>query len=196
MSFTDHYTMKTVDLFPGSLRGYRAWRIDDMWLNPLLMSVNIRSDRILPSSSYYNRYPWQPGINRAECFAILDNGEFTRDKSFKPQCFCGFYATHQLESLGKEVLYSNNVRNHSRPMVLGSIRASGCVVLGKYGLRAEHAEVESLCLEPIKKAGLGIAPMLSDIARLYGVPLYVTVDDFLSACPPENIDQLIAEEVS
>lgn len=67
----------------------------------------------------------------------------------------------------------------------GSIKASGRILLGTKGFRAEKAEVEALWGRGTKR-----------LAEFYGVPWLPNKAEFLEAFPPPNVDELILERAN
>lgn len=102
-------------LVPGTLRGYRSWRVT--FDEGLLMAVNFD-------------YTWQPGENHATC---LDWPPTFQTEHQAPQlnCTCGFYACYSPATTqwGQAIPF------------MGVVELSGRMVLGTRGVRAERARI-------------------------------------------------------
>ena len=108
------YSGHEVPLVPGTLRGYRSWITD---MEGVLYPINA-----WPNSA------WTAGINESVCHGncgIPARGHC--GSSPGTTCTCGFYATHiPLPRCGS---------------VVGVIEASGRVIIGTKGFRAQKARI-------------------------------------------------------
>lgn len=165
-----------VSLVPGSLRGYRVWGPSGFALAAL----------------GFSGYIYIPGANTAYCIYAEGNRcicscneckVLQHDSAPAPvlACTCGFYAllTHDQEEL------QGAVGVVSRTYPIGSLKASGRVVLGSRGFRAERVEIEALA-----------RPCAKYVATYYGVPWFPTMEDLVAEFPPSNVDSLLKEEVA
>lgn len=109
---------------------------------------------------------WEPGVNTAQC--ARRDGPAPRAK-----CTCGFYARHTPFSPS---FYT---------AIAGVIKASGRVILGTAGFRAQYAEIEALYFPP----GWGTPTMLDQ----YNVPIYRDFDAMVQDFPPISVQHLLPE---
>lgn len=91
-------------------------------------------------------------------------------------CSCGIYAWYRPGDLADD------------GDVFGVIEATGRVLLGTSGFRAERARIVALC---VPDDGDGIATRL---AARYGVPAFTAPADLLDAFPPEDVTALLGRE--
>lgn len=87
------------------------------------------------------------------------------------RCTCGFYAWYTPDD-GRIV----------PGPVIGVIRASGRILLGSHGFRAEKVQVVALV------CGL---PLLARVLRSHGYVVYPTLEQLVAAHPPEDMSGLI-----
>lgn len=85
---------------------------------------------------------------------------------------CGFYAFH---APGKPLTRSIYLPSLGESLIVGSIKATGFIVVGELGFRAQYAEIEALC-------GLGAEPS----AEHYGVPWFSTMDELAEHFPADK----------
>ena len=187
------YSGDAHDLVPGSLRGYRVWvrrigpKYPERWRpfrgqaptlysvtqcfqwtsgpQPLAVCAMARSHAAL-RNPYLVAHP------------LVTTGDFSR-KVPNTFCTCGYYALLQPEwsYLCDEFFPISRLRRNSN-MVMGSISASGRVVLGTRGFRAERCTIEAVVNNP-------------KIAKRYGVPSMPTVAEFLEIYPPQDVSHLL-----
>lgn len=162
------YSLKETELFPGTLRGYRSWRVYKEGLRPpVLQAYN------------WDHVFWEPGVNQATCVVTRDVIGPGKTVHPRPQdapvqaCTCGFYATYDFSF---PVAGMNSIR--------GSIKASGRIILGTNGFRAEKVEVEALYRYTTDGFG-------QTLATMYNVPLFRTQAALEEAFPPPNVEALI-----
>jgi hypothetical protein len=135
---TDKFSGTSRELVLASLRGFRSWRVQ----GSLLFSV-------------VRHKVWDVGVNTARCYfgdvLRLPEGVHSEEIPSK-DCACGFYACYSF--------FNSNI-----PMtdIFGSIKASGLVVMGTEGFRAEKVEVEALWSTDRRH---------QEVADRYDVPFY------------------------
>lgn len=176
-------------LVPGTLRGYRAWR------------RNLGNGPVKPLQSLCvgGRNWHRRGVVVAECmYASAVNGLFHENGSLAATepapasgCGCGFWATYDFLYhefvIGGFHMFSegDSGRWVLAGLAQGSIKASGRILLGTRGFRAEKMEIEALWGKGSKR-----------VAKWYGVPWLPTKKEFLEAFPPPNVDELILERAN
>lgn len=102
-----------------NLIGYRQWTFNGKGLRSMSM----------------NSYIWSPGWNQAECMPFSIHRTRTHETPEIPNlwCSCGFYAHH--------VPMTTTAK---KDQVLGVVEASGTVLVGDKGFRAEKARIVAL----------------------------------------------------
>ena len=143
---TEKFSGTSRELVPASLRGFRSWRTDGSRLIAVVRN-----------------YTWDVGVNTARCsydaglppcsgWGFPGTAPLGRNQVPNKDCTCGFYACYSF--------FNSNI-----PMadIFGSIKASGLVVMGTEGFRAEKVEVEALWSTDRRH---------KDVADRYGVPFY------------------------
>ncbi|HEY6021586.1 MAG TPA: hypothetical protein VIY48_17485 [Candidatus Paceibacterota bacterium] len=118
-------------VFPGTLRGYRTWILDPYGYEHSYL-------RAMGASGY----GWEEGINEASCiYGTIDSfkkQDYVEHKTPNSSCSCGFYATHTPELAIDDPICWN-------PMtVFGVVEATGKILVGKSGFRAEKARIVAL----------------------------------------------------
>lgn len=189
MEHARSYSQREHELIPGFLRGYRMWNWypHDGWLAP---SLNF-SGRL---TSLARMHTWTPGVQAALCLPNRNHSAPLR------HCTCGFYAT-----------YAGMPHDYSG-IFEGSIRATGRVILGQRGFRAQTAEVEALCFGYGPSAGrLAMSRYLATVgynvkpdfdvdaaakalSEMYQVPFFANRQELLKAFPPQDVSHLIETE--
>jgi hypothetical protein len=153
--------------FASAVAGYRAWQLGPGGvLFPLA----------LPAAP-----PWEPGVNRARCFAPRRH-----DANEAParDCACGLHALH----------HPDDPRLELEHPAVGAIAAWGEIEVYATGFRAEYASVIALAYEPSHFTNP--PPRLRDAARRYGVRLVLFPDleaeasEFALALPREILPPL------
>lgn len=181
------------EMYMGSLRGYRAWSFygetdyanRDGRCEERCWPYCGEPEHMAPLKSVFiSRYEYKPGVNEAIC---------ARDNLFNacpagsdhvvptPGCGCGFYATYY----GFPAEYINRA-------VLGTVRATGRILLGERGFRSTKVEIESLAV------GYDIADVerpkvfraLKMLGEHYDVPVFEHPAELLRAFPPVEVDGL------
>jgi hypothetical protein len=81
---------------------------------------------------------------------------------------------------------------------MGVVRASGRIILGTEGFRAERAEVEALYYSPIAEVayerfhlGKDYYGMLHLLGEAYGVPVFDSWEEAVAAMPPSDVSELL-----
>jgi len=151
-------------MVPGTLRGYRVWRLTPHGLG----SVSFTS------------YVWKR-TERARCaHGYTSVGHHAPVSG----CTCGIYAKHTLEAVEYEFGTSS--------LMYGSIKAHGRIILSDYGFKAEHAEIEALLWhgQPIRY----VDPEGDLATALNSVPFYTDRGKFLKDYPPISVDHLLPEK--
>lgn len=176
----------TERLVPGTLRGYRCWRYDSVnhEFHPLHVQLG----------------PWRcPGVTVARCSSEPEfcADEFTEEEMEQllgpqlhsnwqvpppvPGCMCGIYATYSLDTyryhLPRPWEFYDGITN---AIVHGTIRASGKIVLGDHGFRAQKAEIEALWGRPARAA-----------ARVHELPWFWRKKTFLKEFPPQSLRTIL-----
>jgi hypothetical protein len=159
---------------PGEITGYRSWK-------PLM------SQQIEPALCAYTQgYIWKPGLNVAEC---LRGGTLYGYRPHRPMpskdCTCGFYARSVDDDHGYNIGIS------------GVIKASGRVILGATGFRAEFARIVALYSDTGYNTYLENHAVNSwtmtwretqlRCAARYGVPLFNNFQEAVEAFPPDDL---------
>lgn len=151
------------ELVPAGLRGYRTWR----GLSP---EGRLRSTGVT--------HEWAPACFRAEqstgyeharCLMTLTPA----DEHAAPgrHCSCGLYGW-----------YSPNDSRIVPGTVFGAVEATGRTVLGAHGFRAQTATV------------LGVTADDEDLRHdleVLGYPVHATVDELVTALPPDDVSSLV-----
>lgn len=145
MSGTGNYNSEEVTFVPGFVRGFRAWNLSPE-------AVGLRS--------ITRNWHWLPGENKATC--ELNHScdcEVCREVPSQhvapsPRCSCGIY--------GRYADY-----RHGYAGVQGIIKATGNIIIGTSGFRAEKVQVEALVATPYCRKWMFEA-LLPPHARLAG----------------------------
>jgi hypothetical protein len=154
------FSGKEVPLVPGGLRGYREWIVGTLGLR----------------ASNFN-YFWKPGINVADCRATdLDFPE-EGHKAPDAGCTCGLYARYRWDRVSAHGGWNGTA--------VGVIEASGRVILGTQGFRAEKAKIVALCIEDDIYKHPPLDPSIQFFDR---------IPDMLEAFPPQDVSELIGPQ--
>lgn len=169
MSDTPEDFTSDVELFPGTLRGYRYWRVNrycEDWTP--LTGVSVES------------FTWKPRDNHARCVYLDNNGavhpvhsENSESDIPNTMCQCGFYAWY--EPQGAIQNHGNACMGLDGDIVLGVIEASGLIIPGSKGFRAEKADVVALMPGKMQITGYSDVSLLS------------SVDDLIQKYPPQEV---------
>lgn len=157
-------------LVPGSLRGYRTWR--------LASRLECVPDGMLPITSVTRRdVLWTPTMH-AEC--TPDAGPPPRRRTTtrgvdhaapRTGCKCGIYAW-----------YAPDDTALLRARVFGVVEASGLVLMGDRGFRAERARVTAVVTR---------RPRLTAACARAGIAVYRRRRDLIRDHPPEDVSSLL-----
>jgi hypothetical protein len=165
-SVSDDYTGPEHLLVPGTLRGYRAWIVGGGKLRSII-----------------DREPWLVSGNTAMCRRGIMPRITSLHDAPDSRCTCGFYAKHRLEGVERD--YDPSIFTY------GSIRASGKVILGTEGFRAQHADIEALYVPWTPSPP---SPDLLWHLQRINLPVFYNRDRFLAAFPPISVDHLLPPE--
>jgi hypothetical protein len=157
-------------LVAGTLRGYRTWRGVTRWTEV--------PEGLLPLTAVTQRQVmWSPVLT-ARCSPLKlhrpsDAGtdEVADHRAPSPGCTCGIYAWYEPEDAG--IL---NAR------VFGAIQASGVVLMGDRGFRAERARVVAVVTRNRR---------LAAACEASGIAVYRTRKNLLRDYPPEDLRSLL-----
>src|SRR5918995_7393642 len=128
--------------FASAVAGYRAWQLGPGgFLFPLA----------LPAAP-----PWEPGVNRARCFA---GGRHDAHEAPGAHCRCGLHALHRPSDPRLELPHP----------AVGAIAAWGEIEVYASGFRAEYASVIALVHGPLRSTNP--PARLREAALRYGVRL-------------------------
>ena len=157
-------------LVPGSLRGYRTWR--------LLSRHADLPDGALPLTSVTRHVVWPPTLE-ARCrppdvgphAAVPLTGSLAPHRSPSRKCDCGIYAW-----------YAPNDTAILGARVFGAVEASGLVLMGDRGFRAERARISAVVTRNRRLAAACAAA---------GVAVYGRRRHLLRDYPPEDLSALL-----
>lgn len=192
----------------GVLRGFRAWDLE-IWSNPLIHGqADTTSPDFLGLFATSISVPWtQPmkaqclrtaGCPCESCAVARSLHIPTHDPAEGPipvtSCECGIYGWYHPEWI---------VEDHWWPKsgAVGVIEASGKVVLGSRGFRAEQARTVALAPACNPDAMHGnVLPFLAAFDRIlprllgHGVKVFDDVDALYAEYPPEDLSSLVDVE--
>ncbi|MGH9248042.1 MAG: hypothetical protein ACRD0W_00765 [Acidimicrobiales bacterium] len=159
-------------LVPGSLRGYRTWRPASR--------LGRHPDGMLPLTSVTRRHVvWTPTL-RARCeppdtgFPIPGPSTLGDDHPApQPGCNCGIYGWYAPDDTG---------RVDAR--VFGAIEASGLVLMGERGFRAERARIAAVVTRNRRIAAA---------CTRAGIAVYRRRRVLLRDYPPEDLSSLLGD---
>lgn len=140
----------SADLYVGSLKGFRAWRV-------ALPHPGSNEQPMLRSASFY--YHWAPGVNKAKCFcshpACRISEELVTD-----DCGHGFWAYAEVppDVTAGSYLLSGAI------ICTGVVAGFGSCVVGPKGFRSMKAQL--LALGPVIDTG-GVHDMLTLLPMKY-----------------------------
>jgi len=107
----------------GEIVGLRSFRVDESGL-------------LLP---LYSNLSWYDGPNTATCAPPTGDSHRHAHAVPSPECECGFYAYGTVEAAG---------RNRHLRYVQAVVSCWGGVIAGTQGVRAEHARIDAIWLNP------------------------------------------------
>jgi uncharacterized protein YndB with AHSA1/START domain len=157
-------------LVSGSLRGYRAWR--------LLKRHASLPEGALPLTSVTRPVVWTPTLEARCCFppaidrhaAVPSTSSVASHRSPSRGCDCGIYAWYAPGDT--RVLHAG---------VFGAVEASGLVLMGDRGYRAERARISAVVTRNRRLAAACAAA---------GVTVYGRQHDLLRDYPPDDLSGL------
>ncbi len=158
---------------PGRLRGYRLWRLSSEGLTPIHQRMS---------------KSWHIGQNVAECTSgakVVPPLEDHHGTVPMLECTCGFYAKYKANEL------ANTLGTHNPfTVVVGAIDATGKVIQGSRGFRAQFAKIVALC--PIMTIDNG---SYQETVRymagvVYGVPFYQSMYHLLKDFPEDDVSDI------
>ena len=160
------------DLVAGTLRGYRTWRLVPPGV-PLEPGV-------LPLASVTRPHiTWPPALS-ASCTSVAFTPMDPKPPRPEPthraperDCNCGIYAW-----------YSSGDARTLAAEVFGVVRASGLVMLGTRGFRAEHVEISAVATRNTRVA---------EACRAAGIEVYRRRRDLIADYPADDVSTLIGE---
>lgn len=122
------------ELVAGTALGYRWWtmRAPQLHLNPAAAAQEWEPGLLRGVKDF-----WQPGVNRARCQAGI-RVPHPYDQIPHPGCADGFWAYWEIQQ--------HDMGAASSLPVVGVVRASGQVIMGPRGFRAQKAEIVALHL--------------------------------------------------
>jgi hypothetical protein len=158
-------------LVAGSLRGYRTWRLQRRRRPP--------SGDALPLTSVTRRVVWGPSLT-ASCTpdetANLAPGAATLPADHAAPaagCRCGIYGWYDPADTGM-----------LRARVFGVVEASGLVLMGDRGFRAERAKIVAVVSRNRR---------LAAACEQAGIVVYRRRRDLVRDCPPEDLSALLGD---
>ena len=170
----------SMELVPGTLRGYRGWRWDE-------------GGRCLISTGFFHQ--WSPRQLQPDATCLRPDTEAFRLHAIPglldperlsfppcrpsplPECTCGYYASYAPRA------YVDHGWLYSLDYLHGTVSAHGAIVLGTKGFRAQRVELDALW---------GRASHIA--AKAYGVPWFATEREMLQEFPPSNMDELLGNK--
>jgi hypothetical protein len=160
------------ELVAGTLRGYRTWRL-------VPRSVPLEPG-VLPLTSVTRPHiAWRPELS-AECtsveFAPMNPTPRPPDPTHPAparECHCGIYAW-----------YSPEEARALAAEVFGVVQASGLVMLGTHGFRAEHVEIAAVATRNARVA---------EACREADIAVYRRRRDLIADYPADDVATLIGE---
>jgi hypothetical protein len=152
-------------LVPGSLRGYRTWRLRRRDV----------PEGMLPMTSLTRRHVvWTPTLT-ARCAAsdleMRKVPEFEDHSAPHLGCNCGIYAWYTPDDTAR-----------LKGRIFGAVEASGLVLMGDRGFRAERVRVVAVVT---RKSKLAVA------CQQAGITVYAHRRELVGAYPPEDVSALI-----
>ena len=159
-------------LVPGSLRGYRTW-----WHASRRASV---PDGMLPLRSVTRRHIVWATTQRARCVPRDTAGSGPGSAALpddhpapRAGCNCGIYGWYAPDDAG--------ILNAS---VFGAIEASGLILMGERGFRAERARITAVVTRKRRVAAA---------CTRAGIAVYRRRRDLLSDHPPDDLSALLGD---
>lgn len=191
---------------PGTLRGYRAW-VPRIGPHPGVVEL-------APVNSFMGKLPgvWNGLTCVAECKNLYRTGRargwlgslLTPHFASSPmlECTCGIYARYKTIEAPEQHL-----------KIVGSIRASGRVILHQRGFRAEFATVEAIAVGNVEIAYTGdngsisvnvygeanylldkASKTVKNFAVFYNIPYFRNLEELQQEFPPQDVSELISQD--
>jgi hypothetical protein len=159
-------------LVPGSLRGYRTWEPD--------RRHGQATDGMLPLTSVTRpQVVWSPAL-RARCVprevACPTSGPPTPlavHRAPQPGCNCGIYGWYGPDDTGM-----------LDARIFGTIQASGLILMGELGFRAERARIAAVVTRNRRVAAA---------CTQAGIAVYRRRRDLLRDYPPDDLSSLLGD---
>ena len=159
-------------LIPAGLRGYRTWRIN--------YRGELRSTLV--------RHTWQLSGEQAVCHRteLLDVSRITKGVGLAfdhggscphPPCGCGIYGW-----------YDPDDTRLAQAAVFGAVEASGRILMGTHGFRAERARVLAVSTEGLPD---DVTAQLSERATWQGIAVFGDRAQLVEAFPPDDLTGLV-----
>lgn len=180
-------------LVPGTLRGYRAWRMDD---RGRLWSIHSAWPGA-ESEDFWTtaRYEAQCRIDmmRLPSFAwplipqsSSDRPTYTCSPAPGRDCKCGIYASYNAYDYRHSVpkFWHEDESGRGNYFVHGCVKATGRMVLAVKGFRAQYAQIEALW-------GWGSRW----VARKHDIPWFMTQRSFLNRYPSSTLSEILPERL-
>ncbi|HEY9657993.1 MAG TPA: hypothetical protein V6C65_05980 [Allocoleopsis sp.] len=183
------------ELVPGSIIGYRIWRIAT---DPQTTQKEKTGSVVLAPYTSGKGY-WRTRKQTARCYATLPLAyAYSSGRNLKecdhvspgPECTCGIYARTSWWDLWDLIVRVLPLKTN---IVFGEIKATGLVIRGERGFRAQYGEIQ--CIAPLFDADSKTLPLLYELAELYDVPLLKSYSAFTRCAntqPPKDYDPEIA----
>lgn len=176
---SDQYDGASLQLVPGTLRGYRAWYVP----REFGLLGHDYPTALAPLKSLSMNFYWYPGSSdRATCFGqgFLENLSYGQHPTPVEGCGCGYYATYRLQDLPAFQAW-RSLASADQGYIVGSVSAYGKIALGTRGFRAEYMKIESLVLPP----------SVDWLAKVYQASHVVSFGGLVNRFPPSNVDELL-----
>lgn len=116
-------------------------------------------------------------------FAVRSEGNPLHSAPYMA-CACGLYALHNKDVLNEH----DGLLHYGGQSVFGSIKASGRVLIGRNGFRAQSAEIEALSPSPHCMTSAERRASIRRIAEAYSVPYFHSATELMEVFPPSTID--------
>lgn len=183
-------------LIPGTLRGFRTFRIhlssqiewvgdEPYWSwdeSALLSNDKTKIVQIVNLMATTRDKIWKPGINRAECDAS-NQLRFSRHETPSLSCTCGFYATYDL-----------SFPFYGAAVVVAAIEASGKIILGTRGFRAQNAKVVAVAPAYPYREDNPSRLHIDEIGKRYTAPVFRDSSELYHNYPPSDVSELVPKE--
>lgn len=188
-------------LYWGELRGYRYWWLEDdgmlhpmsmmrqvvNWVTPLVASCHLAGERFIKTYGMIKKVKEEKSYQHSE--RVPDRN-----------CLCGIYGWYEPEQAAlNHANRAISMRGHPR-QVFGVIRASGYIVPGPKGFRAQRARIEALVLpkrfDPIEWLfnGVDVMEARKKVPENYpGVSIVHSNELLIKRFPPQGYERVKEE---